>query len=326
MASAGVCASLLSLLLLLLIGIPPASTLTEFFIPGPPPYPHWTAGALQEIRYRTTLTEYTIAIWQQFEGAAKLGPILYRTSLRPRLSFSRRTRGAERGECLTYMFRLLLTGAETTNGPDQHFYWLVQTYDLDLTISDKFFLWLFEGNSSVQGKASSDRQQQSSGFFYISAALSSASPSPSPSPSASSSSATWSSSFSSSSPLSPSSSPSGSSSSLAVPATTGGGSKATGVDGPQSDSTIAGARDISAGAKAGIGIGAGVAGLGLLSAFLLFIRYRSKKNRELQALRLNNYRDLNPSTSKTAVPPAIVAGQPPFELPGMQARPVVELG
>ncbi|PHH81654.1 hypothetical protein CDD83_3517 [Cordyceps sp. RAO-2017] len=60
----------------------PALAASEFFVPGPPPYPRWKAGDVHQIRYRTTYTEYTIALWQQFEGAAKLGPIVFRTSLR----------------------------------------------------------------------------------------------------------------------------------------------------------------------------------------------------------------------------------------------------
>lgn len=61
-----------------LLSLPSALALAEFFVPGPPPYPRWTAGDVQEIRYRTTYTEYTIALWQQFDDSAKLGPILFR--------------------------------------------------------------------------------------------------------------------------------------------------------------------------------------------------------------------------------------------------------
>lgn len=64
----------------LLLVLPLASARSEFFVPGPPPYPRWKAGDVQKIRYRTTFTEYTIALWQQLDGAGNLGPILFRTS------------------------------------------------------------------------------------------------------------------------------------------------------------------------------------------------------------------------------------------------------
>lgn len=62
----------------ILFSIPLASAMAEFFIPGPPPYPRWMAGNLQKIRYRTTYTEYIISLWQQLDGAGKLGPIIFR--------------------------------------------------------------------------------------------------------------------------------------------------------------------------------------------------------------------------------------------------------
>jgi hypothetical protein len=179
--------------------------------------------------------------------------------------------------------------AETTNGPDQGFDWLVQSYDLDLNSSDKFYLWLFEGGPSVQGNTSI-KNSQSSGFFYISAA----------------------------------SIPTNSSS----PSTTSGDPKAT-SDVSQNKSSAAGG-ELSPGAKAGIGVGAGVAGLAILSAILLFAKYRSKKKKEVEQLRSANYLNYGGPTSSDMSKPVLlsttVAQQPPSELLANHDRVVAELG
>lgn len=63
----------------ILLGLPLAIARdAEFFKPGPPPYPTWEIGETQTIRYRTSYKEYNIALWQGLDGAANLGPILYR--------------------------------------------------------------------------------------------------------------------------------------------------------------------------------------------------------------------------------------------------------
>jgi len=258
---------MLDSILWVLVSLPSALTMAEFFVPGPPPYPRWTAGDTQKIRYRTTFTEYTIALWQQFDGSAKLGPVLF----------------------------------QTTNGPDGDFDWLVQSYDLDLASSDKFFLWLFEGDPSAQGNASV-KNQQSSGFFFISSAPT-----------------TTSSFVSSSSAISASS----------FPSTSDETSKETGQV-PQNNSSTTGG-ELSTGAKAGIGVGAGLAGLAILSAILLFFKYRAKNRKKLEELRAanENLGSGGPSLSnmsKTAVSSTNVALPPSYELPGNHSRPVAELG
>ncbi|KAG9251069.1 uncharacterized protein F5Z01DRAFT_677315 [Emericellopsis atlantica] len=248
--------------------------MAEFFVPGPPPYPRWTAGDIQDIRYRTTFTEYTIALWQQFDGSAKLGPVLF----------------------------------QTTNGPDRDFSWVVQSYDLDLASSDKFFLWLFEGDPSVQGNASM-KNQQSSGFFFIS-----------PEPT------TTSTILPSSSAIS--SSPIPSSSDEASTSSSDEASKETGEVSPNSGTT---GGELSTGAKVGIGVGAGVAGLAILAAILLFFKYRAKNRKKLEELRVANehFRSGVPSSSdmsKTAITSTNVALQSSYELPGDYNRPMAELG
>lgn len=67
-----------------LLSIPFASAMAEFFVPGPPPYQRWRVGEVQKIRFRTTYTKYTIALWQQLNGAAKPGPILFRLFVWPK--------------------------------------------------------------------------------------------------------------------------------------------------------------------------------------------------------------------------------------------------
>ncbi|UNI13390.1 hypothetical protein JDV02_000138 [Purpureocillium takamizusanense] len=251
-------------ILLISVHVPSVLSLAEFFVPGAPPYPRWRAGDVQKIKYRTTYTEYTIALWQQLDSAGRLGPILF----------------------------------QTTNGPDTDFDWVVQSYTLNLDTSDKFFLWLFEGGPSAQGNTSITNQ--SSGFFYISPAVTTTSSSTSTTTSTSTPS-------SSSSPSSSSATPS---SSPTVQATTDNG--------------------LSTGAKAGIGAGAGVAGLAILAAILLFAGYRSKKKRELEELRSASYLNSGGFTStnmsKTALPVTPVPQQPPSELPGHHHRDMAELG
>ncbi|KAK2594002.1 hypothetical protein QQS21_008314 [Conoideocrella luteorostrata] len=260
-------------ILCILLSIPSALALAEFFVPGPPPYPRWKVGDVHKIRYRTTYTKYTIALWQQFDGAAKLGPILF----------------------------------QTTNGPDQDFDWLVQSYSLDLNISDKFFLWLFEGDPSVQGNTSI-KNSQSSGFFFISPGLASTSSSASPT---------------SSSSAIPSSS-------LTVP--TGQATTSGDPTKPTSDVSQNSSSELSPGAKAGIGVGAGVAGLAILFGILLFVKYRPKKKKEAAELQSNNYY-FNPGgagssdMSKMVHPSATTAHQPPSELLGSHGTPrAAELG
>jgi hypothetical protein len=68
---------MLGLIPWILLGLPSVSATAKFIKPGPPPYPKWDLGETQTIRYETTYKEYTIALWQQLQGAGKLGPILY---------------------------------------------------------------------------------------------------------------------------------------------------------------------------------------------------------------------------------------------------------
>ncbi|KAK1772470.1 ser-thr gpi-anchored family protein [Phialemonium atrogriseum] len=123
---------MLLLVFVFLTTIPLASS--QFSNP-PPKRTVWSLGEVQTIRYRTTFSNYTIALWQQSlqKGAASLGPIIF----------------------------------QTTTGGISQFDWPVQTYDLDLNASNVFFLWLFQGAASNQGNQSSPGM--SSAFFNLTA-------------------------------------------------------------------------------------------------------------------------------------------------------------
>ncbi|KAK5988725.1 hypothetical protein PT974_10214 [Cladobotryum mycophilum] len=106
-------------------------------------------GDRQTIKYDTTFTNYTIALWQQAPegGAAKLGPILF----------------------------------ETNNGPGSTFDWLVQAYDFNIDDSPTFFMWLFLGGSANQGNGSIPNMVSS--YFTIARPVTTSSQAPSSSPS-----------------------------------------------------------------------------------------------------------------------------------------------
>ena len=195
---------------------------------------------------------------------------------------------------------------ETTNGPDNSFDWVVQSYSLDLDTSDKFFLWLFEGGPSAQGNMS--LSQQSSGFFFIS-----------PGDTTTTTTTTTSSTSSTTSSTS-----SETSSSLT---TTGDNSRSTNSgDSQNSDDT--GGSDLSTGAKAGIGAGAGVAGLAILAAIWLLLKYRSKK-KQLAELQGTDYSNVGPAFANEPkpTPPYMNAPQQPVAELGTYAhRPRAELG
>lgn len=61
--------------------------LSEFIIPSEGPRLSLMAGQVQEIQYKTSFSTYSIALWQQFTGSARLGPILYRKLIPSNLNF-----------------------------------------------------------------------------------------------------------------------------------------------------------------------------------------------------------------------------------------------
>ncbi|KAK9413737.1 hypothetical protein SUNI508_11680 [Seiridium unicorne] len=79
----------------------------------------WTVDEVQTIKFTTTYSNYTIALWQQSNkgGSALLGPVIFQT--------------------------------QTSVFPQ--FDWVVQSFDFYLTLSPVFFLWLHAGTASDQG-------------------------------------------------------------------------------------------------------------------------------------------------------------------------------
>ncbi|KAH6647401.1 hypothetical protein BKA67DRAFT_385963 [Truncatella angustata] len=169
----------------------------------------WAVGDVQTIKFTTTYSNYTVALWQQnLEGGfALLGPVIFQT--------------------------------ETNAFPQ--FDWAIQVFDLDLSFSSVFFLWLHAGVSADQGKP--QPLSVTSAFFNITRAAAAGS--------ASNATATSSAVASTSTPA------------VMVTATSG---PAIGEDGSgQVDG-------LSTGAKAGIGIGASLAVCGAVTAVYFCLR------------------------------------------------------
>ncbi|KAI1467701.1 uncharacterized protein F4812DRAFT_405803 [Daldinia caldariorum] len=94
----------------------------------------WKIGEIQNINFKTAYTTFSIALWQQGPdgSSATLGPIVF----------------------------------QTVNNAATQFTWLVQAYDFDLAVSNVFFFWMFDGDPSLQGNQ--QIPQMSSAFFTIS--------------------------------------------------------------------------------------------------------------------------------------------------------------
>ncbi|KAL2147652.1 hypothetical protein VTI28DRAFT_8106 [Corynascus sepedonium] len=96
----------------------------------------WHVGERKTIRYSTTLTNYSIALWQQSidePETATLGPILVRVP----------------------------------DGPQTEFTWEVQLYNFNYTKSNVFYFWLKPGAGSDQGDFSTNDISISTPYFNI---------------------------------------------------------------------------------------------------------------------------------------------------------------
>ncbi|KAI0850644.1 hypothetical protein F5Y00DRAFT_232844 [Daldinia vernicosa] len=129
---------------------------------------------------------------------------------------------------------------QTVNNAATQFTWLVQTYDFDLTVSSVFFFWMFDGDPSFQGDQSSP--QISSSFFNISNETTVSTTTQTTPPSTSASQP----------PLS----------SL--------------TDSNPNEAVRKDSNELSAGAKAGIGISVSIIGLAIITCIGLYIR-KSKR-------------------------------------------------
>ncbi|KAJ4148502.1 hypothetical protein LMH87_002967 [Akanthomyces muscarius] len=183
---------------------------------------------------------YTIALWQQSPtgGSASLGPAIF----------------------------------QTTDSRSNSFDWVVQVYNFDLTYSNNFFFWLFQGDYSNQGHPK-DAKNMVSGYFFISYAETSAS-------------------------TSSSSSASATTTATSISATT------PAISQPSSSSTPPSSQGLSTGAKAGIAVSAAAGGLAIVGAVVFFTRYRSQKNTELQqAIAIGGGSQFFPTPYTSPLPP-----------------------
>ncbi len=120
-------------------------------------------------------------------------------------------------------------------------------YDFNLTYSNNFFFWIFEGDYANQGHTAKAAAMVS-GYFYMSYADKSAS-----------------------------------SSSLASTATATMTAAATDASNrPTWTSTSSSGPDLSTGTKTGIAAGAAAGGIAIIGAAAFFVRYRSRKNKQLK--------------------------------------------
>ncbi|KAF3067068.1 hypothetical protein GL218_08870 [Daldinia childiae] len=192
-----------------------ASFVVARFSNPPPSRVTWKVGEIQSISFNTGFETFSIALWQEAPhgGSAILGPIVF----------------------------------QTVNNAATQFTWLVQTYDFDLTVSNVFFFWMFDGDPSYQGDQSSP--QISSPFFNISNK-------------ATVSNTTY------TTPLSTSTSQ--------APLSSTGLNSSTGSN--QNEAFQKDSNELSAGAKAGIGISVSIIGLAIITCIGLYIGRSKKQN------------------------------------------------
>lgn len=220
----------------------------------------WYVGQTREVVYDISdidgLENYTIALWQQsiIGGGATLGPVVNSTTL-----------------------------------PDvrDSFNWTVQLYDFDLSISNVFFFWLFNGSADSQGDTSV--RDVSSAYFNIS------SEDLSISSTTSTSSSTTSESTSSATSL------------TAVSATTASAqataSSVTGAsDTSSSGSDTSRGGGISTGAGIGIGVGVGLVGVSALACAGLVVWYKRRKANSQRGQEFSELHELAPDGSTYTKP------------------------
>ncbi|RYP51184.1 hypothetical protein DL768_003452 [Monosporascus sp. mg162] len=272
------------LMLLLLASLPLISC--QFFNPPEKREAVWRVGEIQKIQYRTAFKEYTIALWQEIGGSANPGPILFQTRF----------------------------------GDVTEFDFVVQTFDLVLSNSDKFFLWMFEGGASQQNNLSA--RHMSSSYFRIT---------DEPEPESSSSN--------SATPTSTSAT-----SLVTVPAslsTTTSASTSTETPGETANAPTAladpQASVLSTGIAVGIGVAVGVVGVAVLAGIVYWLRRRRRQDRlspnygnvmpGLEVVQSHaTQRESKPSYYEPPPPHLVPYYGQPREMPGDHQRSPVEMG
>ncbi|KAK3695096.1 hypothetical protein B0T22DRAFT_93207 [Podospora appendiculata] len=200
----------------------------------------YVIGETQRIKFTTDFTNYTIALWQQAPagGSANLGPVIFRES------------------CVHYcLVEMDITG----------FDWVVQTYNLDFSFSNKFFFWLFEGDSKKQGDQAAPNRSSAYVLFKQADTVSSSS----------STSSTQTSTTSTSTSTSTSTTASSTGSTSSPTASPGAGSTGN-------ENAGQGSSGLSVGAQAGIAVGASLAGIAAIVALIFWIRHLKKNQRALE--------------------------------------------
>ncbi|KAK2030832.1 hypothetical protein LX32DRAFT_692236 [Colletotrichum zoysiae] len=84
----------------------------------------WKVGEKKKIVFNTTLRHFTVGLWQQASPSAVLGGVVFRMG------------GFDKVDAKTWA---------------REFDWEVQTYGLDLSVSNVAYFWLFEGTDGNQG-------------------------------------------------------------------------------------------------------------------------------------------------------------------------------
>ncbi|KAG8164281.1 hypothetical protein KVR01_006199 [Diaporthe batatas] len=123
----------------------------------------WYVGETKEVVYDISdvvdgLETYTIALWQQSMagGGANLGPVV---NSEPSWS--------SWAVNLPPLIMLSHTGKAATDSDQHSFTWTVNLYEFDVTWSNVFFFWIFNGSASDQGNM--DGPNVSSAYFNITA-------------------------------------------------------------------------------------------------------------------------------------------------------------
>lgn len=242
----------------------------------------WYVGQTNEVVYNISdvdVVNYTIALWQQSidQKSAHKGPAIESKWAGAQVFFM---------FLHTITFEIFVANYNPVTDHYVHVYvavtlpedvqdsfnWNVQLYDFDLSTSNVFFLWLYNGSESNQGKSMSDAWSMTSSYFNISNE-------PVSDVVTSATSSSLSSSTTSASTQS--------TSSAATPSTAAG-TTATSVAGAPtpsasgSTSTHQGSSGISTGAGIGIGVGVGLAAISAIACVGLVVWYKRRNTKSGQ--------------------------------------------
>ncbi|KAI3394659.1 hypothetical protein diail_2469 [Diaporthe ilicicola] len=223
----------------------------------------WYVGQTKEVVYDISdidgLNTYTVALWQQSVagGGATLGPVVNSES-----NTISKVRYASWANQITHT---------DTSLPDvrSSFTWTVELYDFDVSLSNVFFFWIFNGSALNQGDI--NVPNVSSAYFNITT-------DDPPGVSSSTSSATTSRTTPmTSNPSSSTATATASSIQFPQVASTSATSASTPEESESSASGAGSSGGISTGAGVGIGVGVGVVGISAVVCASIIVWYKRKK-------------------------------------------------